>query len=177
MRYLFFLILILTVVHGFAQDPIRGAGNRIRGMKGAMSGQGTDSLGKRNKNEDSITINYRYLDTARQYRIDSSITDFTRYPIPANYMHLGNTGSPARSILFSPSLISVTAVSKSRYCISRIWFIVKPAPSAPGIVFVSPSADWTFSTSPHVSESLSVISAIDSLNFPQMQILFKEILP
>ena len=104
MRYLFFLILIFTVVHGFAQDPIRGAGNRIRGMKGAMSGQGTDSLGKRNKNEDSITINYRYLDTARQYRIDSSITDFTRYPIPANYMHLGNTGSPARSILFSPSL-------------------------------------------------------------------------
>lgn len=104
MKYLFFTILIFFTVTSLAQ--IRGAADRIRGMRGAMSGQGTDSLGKRDKNEDSITITYRYLDTTRQYRLDSSIKDFSKYPVPPHYMHLGNTGAPAQSMLFSPVLHS-----------------------------------------------------------------------
>lgn len=106
MRYLFFTIFLFTVVQGFAQDPVRGMGNRIRNMRGAMSGQGNDSLGRRDKNEDSITISYRYLDTARQYKMDSSITDFSRYPVPAHFTHLGNTGAPAQSMIFSPIMRS-----------------------------------------------------------------------
>lgn len=106
MRYLVFLFFLFIAAEGFAQDPIQGASNRIRGMRGAMSGQGTDSLGHRNKNEDSITIVFRYLDTTRQFRIDSSINDFNRYPIPPQSAHLGNTGAPAQSMIFSPNMKS-----------------------------------------------------------------------
>lgn len=107
MRYLISIVLLLITVEGLAQDPMRGATDRIRNMRGAMSGgQGGDSLGRRDKNEDSITITYRYLDTARQFLLDSSIKDFTKYPIPPQYNHLGNTGSPAQSMLFSPILKS-----------------------------------------------------------------------
>lgn len=104
MKYVLLILLLLAGFGVFAQNPIRGVTDRVRGMRGAMSGQGSDSLGKRNKNEDSITISYRFLDTTRQYRIDSSIKDFTRYPIPPHYVHLGNTGAPAQSILFSPNM-------------------------------------------------------------------------
>jgi hypothetical protein len=69
------------------------------------NGQSNDSLHHRNKNEDSITIEFRYLDSARHYRIDSSIADFTtRFPIPATNIYLGNLGTASRSILFSPTL-------------------------------------------------------------------------
>ncbi|HLG41058.1 MAG TPA: hypothetical protein VI461_15360, partial [Chitinophagaceae bacterium] len=47
-------------------------------------GAGADSIKRRDKNEDSITIRFRYLDSARNYLLDSSIVDFTRrFPIPA----------------------------------------------------------------------------------------------
>lgn len=76
-------------------------GNVIRSM-GSSSGGG-DSLRHRDKNEDSITIYFRYLDSSRNYRIDSTINDFTkRFPIPATHIYLGNTGNATRSILFSP---------------------------------------------------------------------------
>jgi len=106
MRYLVFLFLLFAALDGFAQDPIRGMTNRIRSMGGATGGQGGEELGRRDKNEDSITVNFRYLDTARQFKLDSSIKDFSRYPIPPQYAHLGNTGSPAQSMLFSPKMTS-----------------------------------------------------------------------
>jgi hypothetical protein len=68
-------------------------------------GANTDSLKRRDKNEDSITIRFRYLDSTRNYMLDSAIVDITRrFPIPATHIFLGNTGSPSRSILFSPNL-------------------------------------------------------------------------
>ena len=88
-----------------AQGPgaIRGAGERFRNIRSGGSSGGSDTIGRRNKMEDSITISYRYLDTARNYKMDSSLNDFnTRYPIPANDYHLGNTGSATQSYLFSP---------------------------------------------------------------------------
>lgn len=71
-------------------------------MRGGAS---TDSLKRRDKNEDSITIRYRYLDSTRSYMLDSSIVDFTRrFPIPATNIFLGNNGTASRSILFTPNL-------------------------------------------------------------------------
>ena len=103
----FYLILLFIVV-GYcaqAQDPLGNIGGRFRGIKNA--GSGNDSLAKRNKFEDSITISYRYLDTLRNYKLDSSINDLTQYyPIPAEYNYLGNFGSAAQSYLFSPILKS-----------------------------------------------------------------------
>ncbi len=54
---------------------------------------------------DSITISYRYLDSLRSMRLDSSINDFNRfYSLPAHYVTLGNNGSAAFPVLFTPLL-------------------------------------------------------------------------
>ena len=69
--------------------------------------QGNDSLRHRTGLEDSITITFRYLDSSALQRFDSSVHDFTsRFPIPANYVYLGNTGNAARNIIFTPILYS-----------------------------------------------------------------------
>lgn len=87
----------------FAQrDILRDIPNRIPNIgQGAGSG-GNDSLRHRTYAEDSITVRIYYLDSTGVYRLDSSITDYTRFPIPPTHVYLGNTGAPARSILFSP---------------------------------------------------------------------------
>lgn len=63
----------------------------------------SDSIQHRDKNEDSITISYRYLDSTHTYKLDSSIGDFSRrFPLPATNINLGNAGNASRSLLFSP---------------------------------------------------------------------------
>jgi hypothetical protein len=87
-----------------AQPNLRNLSRVGQSVKG-LSTSGTDSLHHRNKNEDSITIYYRYLDSSRHYKLDSSINDFTnRFPVPATNVYLGNLGNASRSILFSPHL-------------------------------------------------------------------------
>jgi len=64
---------------------------------------GKDSLQKRDRFADSITIFYRYFDSTRNRIIDSSINDFrTRFPIPYYYHNLGNFGTAAESYFFNP---------------------------------------------------------------------------
>lgn len=103
-----YIVLILLLVGVFdmtanAQLP-RGLPRLPRGGGGGgAGGGGGDSLKRRDNSEDSITINFRYLDSTRNYTFDSSLSDFTvRYPIPATHMYLGNTGTATRSLLFSP---------------------------------------------------------------------------
>lgn len=63
----------------------------------------TDSLRHRDRNEDSITIWYRFLDSTKTGLLDSSVNDFTRrFPIPATHIYLGNTGNPSKNLLFTP---------------------------------------------------------------------------
>ena len=78
----------------------------MRNARGSsQTGQGGDSLQRRNRFEDSITIRFYYMDSIRPHKFDSSIADFTsRFPIKATDIYLGNTGSPTKSLLFSPSL-------------------------------------------------------------------------
>lgn len=62
-----------------------------------------DRLQHRDAFADSITINYHYFDSGRNYLIDSSINDFfTRYPVPNHYTDLGNFGNAARPFIFTP---------------------------------------------------------------------------
>jgi hypothetical protein len=66
-----------------------------------------DSLGFQHRDDlaDSITISYRYLDSLKNDNIDSSVNDFNRfYPVPAYYVTLGNNGTAAFPVLFSPIL-------------------------------------------------------------------------
>jgi hypothetical protein len=72
---------------------------------GSSGGGGSDSLKRRDKFEDSITIMYRFADSTRNYHFDSTLNDFTkRFPVPATHVYLGNTGAATRSLLFSPYL-------------------------------------------------------------------------
>lgn len=94
-----------------AQEP--GIGGRVQqrigniGRSFSNKGTTTDSLRHRDKNEDSITISFRYLDSTRHYWLDSSVTDFTRrFPIPATHIFLGNNGTATHSLLFSPVMQS-----------------------------------------------------------------------
>lgn len=71
-------------------------------MNGGGSG---DSLRARSRYEDSITVRIYHLDSIKPYKLDSSVSDFTRrFPVPATYITLGNTGTAAKSILFAPSM-------------------------------------------------------------------------
>ena len=64
-----------------------------------------DSLKHRDPLEDSITISYKFWDSTRVRKLDSSINDFySRFPVPYTYVDLGNLGTPAHSLLFSPNM-------------------------------------------------------------------------
>jgi len=94
-------------VTSFSQNEgLRRVGNRLQQLGGSVTGSsaGTDSLQRRNKHEDSITISFRYLDSTRSYKLDSSIRDHARrFLIPATNIYLGNIGNASRSLLFSPN--------------------------------------------------------------------------
>ncbi|MEI9946070.1 MAG: putative porin [Chitinophagaceae bacterium] len=90
------------------RELIRQGGGRLKQMGSIKGGQaGGDSLTRRDRFEDSITVRFRYLDSTRNYSLDSSINDYSlRSPVPATNIYLGNTGAASRSILFSPLLQS-----------------------------------------------------------------------
>lgn len=108
--YLLLIVLLLSSVSAVAQpNLIKQVGGRVQGAAGGLGRKATgtgggDSLQYRSKHEDSITISFRYLDSTRSYKLDSSIADFTRrFPIPASHIYLGNTGNAAKSLLFTPN--------------------------------------------------------------------------
>ncbi len=109
MRYILFLLFFTASIAGaMAQMP--GRGNLLQNMPrggGFMSGGGggtKDTLLHRTGLEDSVTVTYRYLDTARFYYLDSSVNDFSRRWIPWHHVHLGNHGNASRSLLFTPNM-------------------------------------------------------------------------
>jgi hypothetical protein len=111
-RFLFFISICIGVcagiVHAQAGMGRMPGGFDMRGRSmGGQSGpgRGQDSLKHRDNTEDSITIYFRYFDSTRIRFFDSSINDFTkRYPLPADYVTLGNFGTAAHSLLFNPNL-------------------------------------------------------------------------
>jgi hypothetical protein len=89
----------------FAQRPtFRNLSRAGQGIRNLNTNE-NDSLRHRSRFEDSITIYYRYLDSSRHYKLDSSVKDFnSRFPIPAENVYLGNLGNASESILFIPSM-------------------------------------------------------------------------
>jgi hypothetical protein len=95
-----FCICLLILHAAKAQRDVFGD---IRNKIPQAGSDTNDSLKHRNKFEDSITISYRYLDSSGRHLLDSSVSDYNkRFPIPYFYHYLGNPGSPAQSIIFSP---------------------------------------------------------------------------
>lgn len=67
--------------------------------------KGQDSLQRRDRFADSITIYYRYYDSTRTQTLDSSINNFySRFHIPFTNSSISNLGSASKSLLFSPIL-------------------------------------------------------------------------
>ena len=107
--YLLLAGLLIISLDAFSQrNPIRSGGlGRLKQLGSGVSGgsAGGDSLARRDRNEDSITIRYRFLDSTRNYKLDSSINDFSdRFHIPATSYTLGNNGTASKPILFSPMM-------------------------------------------------------------------------
>jgi hypothetical protein len=94
------MILIFSGSSVFAQQsPLSRFGNRGGGGKGA------DTLAHRK--QDTITIHFRYLDSSRLNGLDSDVLDFgTKIPRPDTWINLGNIGTPARNLIFSPRMQS-----------------------------------------------------------------------
>ena len=105
MRLSILALFLLISIGSLAQVPIRGM-PRMGGGGGITRQGGGDSLQfeKRDFSQDSVTVIYRYLDTARYSRLDTTISDFfQRVPLKPEYVHLGNNGNPVRPILFQPN--------------------------------------------------------------------------
>ncbi len=112
MKKIYITILVFTLLAGlqgqlFGQNRGRGiqnAAGRLRpgGSFGGGGGKG-DTLQHRTGLEDSITIRFRYIDSSRMQPLDSSVKDFTRrFPIPWNYISLGNLGNATENRIFDP---------------------------------------------------------------------------
>lgn len=99
-RILVLLLLLITASDLFSQQDVL---NRIpgRGMRPA-AGKG-DSIARRTGLEDSITINYRSLDSSRLRKFDTVLYDYSlRMPLAWYEVNLGNTGTATRSLIYKP---------------------------------------------------------------------------
>lgn len=87
---------------GGAMPGMGGGGGRFRS---GVTGGGGDSLQRRDKQADSITISFRYLDSPAALRLDSSVDEIDRrFPLRSDWVHLGNLGTAARPLAFTPRL-------------------------------------------------------------------------
>ncbi|MCZ2297863.1 MAG: hypothetical protein LC134_00130, partial [Chitinophagales bacterium] len=115
---LFIVSILLLQIVVVAQRRVRTEGGEIQQRTGVTydnqgrpipnkpRGQG-DSLQKRDKYADSITIFYKYYDSSAIRILDSNINDFAKkFNHPFYYQNNGNYGSATRSLLFNPLLKS-----------------------------------------------------------------------
>lgn len=99
------LVLCFQFAHAQRPDVFNQIGGRIKGMSGSTSG-GRDTIGfeHRDDKKDSISINYKYLDSIRSIPFDSTINDFDKYfSVPSSWIYLGNNGAAAYPIVYQPN--------------------------------------------------------------------------
>jgi len=106
--YTFFLTLTFALKLQNAQaqrDLIKQGTQRIGRISKSSGGASTDSLVRRDRFEDSISIHFTYLDSVETIAIDTTINDYNRhFPLPSKYLFLSNSGSAAKSLVFEPDL-------------------------------------------------------------------------
>ncbi|MEO8764247.1 MAG: putative porin [Ginsengibacter sp.] len=106
------MVSVMLLMAQFAQAQLPGALKRaIRPSSGGNNSRaqskGGDSLNFEHRDDlaDSITITFRYLDSLKSSGLDSSLSDFNRfYTVPSYYVSLGNNGTAAFPVLFTPVL-------------------------------------------------------------------------
>ncbi|MEO6219186.1 MAG: putative porin, partial [Ginsengibacter sp.] len=108
-------IIVLMAIAGSVHSQVPGILKRRPGSNIPQSnkttpgqrGQNSDTLGFQHRDDlaDSITISFRYLDSLKSQTLDSSVNDFNKiYSVPADYVTLGNNGTAAFPVLFTPIL-------------------------------------------------------------------------
>ena len=111
------LIFLLAYIAAPAHAQLKGILKNRQGSsnpignstnQGQQNSQKTgDTLGFKHRDDlaDSITISFKYLDSLKSQTLDSSLDDFDKYyTVPANYVTLGNNGTAAFPVLFTPIL-------------------------------------------------------------------------
>lgn len=107
------LVLMVMVQYCIAQEPvIKGLPRLGRTATGTNTSDTSKSerdntLGfeHRDDKKDSVNITYRFIDSVRNMRMDSSINDFDKYfSVPSYYQYLGNNGAAAYSLIYKPNL-------------------------------------------------------------------------
>jgi hypothetical protein len=74
---------------------------------GGMGGGGGKSDSLQHRKEDTINIDYRYLDSSRLLKMDSNIYYLSgKIPRPESWINLGNLGTAARNLVFTPRMLS-----------------------------------------------------------------------
>ena len=102
-KYLF-IIFVLCFFHDSVEAQNFGQGmGRVSSFNSSSQGNTqADSLKRRDKNADSITIYYKLYNSTEIQKLDSSINDFYKhYPMPYTSYHLGNLGTASKSYLFN----------------------------------------------------------------------------
>lgn len=96
------IALISCFVSCLFVTPLEAQNMRFNSFRGSGGG-GSDSLQKRNKSEDSISIYYRLYNSLTIQTIDSNVNDFyTKFILPYTNYQLGNLGNATKSYLFNP---------------------------------------------------------------------------
>jgi len=104
--FTFLLSLIFTISFGQIRRVTELGSAVNSGIRNGGQQPGDTSqpgFQQRDDLKDSITISYRYMNDLKRYSIDSTVNDFdTYFPVPANYMYLGNNGAAAYPLIYTP---------------------------------------------------------------------------
>jgi len=102
------VIALLFCLHfANAQMPNFRSGNPLGGLRNMGGGGNSDTIAFEHRDDlkDSITIYYFHLNSLVKELLDSSLNDYGKvYTVPAGYKTLGNNGTAAYPILFTPFL-------------------------------------------------------------------------
>jgi len=93
--------LLVTIVIILGYLAASGQNNPMSRFQNVGHGGGKDSL--RRRKDDTMSINFRYLDSSRLQKIDSEVYNFyLRYPLKPTYVDFGNIGTASHDLLFNP---------------------------------------------------------------------------
>ena len=106
-RYRSFLFAVILLMLFQGKMHAQGFGPSMNGGQRISNNQTPDSLKRRDKNEDSITIYFKYYNNNQILKLDTSINDFfVHYPVPYTSFNLGNLGTATKSYLFNANQIA-----------------------------------------------------------------------
>jgi len=91
------LIITVLIIGCHAVNGQNPAGR----FNGIGKGGGKDSL--QHRKDDTMSINYRFLDSSRLQKIDSEVYNFyLHYPLSPTYVDFGNIGTASHDLIFNP---------------------------------------------------------------------------